>query len=288
MDPAFPIPALEIGTATLSTCLPAGVGLIAGLILWLLGGRVLRPVTVVLGGAAGALLGSLVAPALLTSPLQGIPPPLAGGAVGGVLGLVAAAAFFRFAMAGAGLTVFGAVGVLAAGAWLGIGTHLTTPDATVAAAPGLDRTALVGIGHRYLESRWRQDGAGTTAEDPASAAVLDAARIAVDASARNAQARWLGIPADGRLTLAGAGLAAGFFGLLLGALMPRRAAAVITGLLGAGVALASTAWLAHLLDLPGRDLLAMGPMAWLGLWGALAAVGITLQLTSVKPAATTA
>jgi len=83
-------------------------------------------------------------------------------------------------------------------------------------------------------------------------------------------------------------LAAGFFGLLLGALMPRRAAAVITGLLGAGVALASTAWLAHLLDLPGRDLLAMGPMAWLGLWGALAAVGITLQLTSVKPAATTA
>ena len=98
----------------------------------------------------------------------------------------------------------------------------------------------------------------------------------------------MGIPADGRLTLCGAGLAAGFVGLLLGALMPRRAAAVITGLLGAGVALSSTAWLAHLLDLPGRDLLAMGPAAWLGVWGVLAAIGITLQLTSAKPAAASA
>jgi hypothetical protein len=71
---------------------------------------------------------------------------------------------------------------------------------------------------------------------------------------------------------------------MVGAMMPRRAAALVTALLGAGVSLASLTWMARTGEWPARSVLEQGPMGWLAIWGVVAAAGLVFQLTGqVKP-----
>src|SRR5205814_5423653 len=81
--------------------LPAGIGLIAGLVLLLAGGKLLRPAAALLGAGAGAFAGSALLAGILPDSVAGLPEPAAAMTLGGIGGLVAAMVLVRAAMAAA-------------------------------------------------------------------------------------------------------------------------------------------------------------------------------------------
>jgi hypothetical protein len=241
--------------------LPAVIGLVCGFVLLLAGGKVLRPVAILLGGAGGALGGSTLLTGVLPESLYGVSGQWVGLGIGVVVGMVAAAVLFRAAMAAAGAVTFGAAGVLACAIWMG-GLPQATPTV-------VDNT----VQNVVLVSMTSQVGSDGSALGQAAQSVWG-----------DAQGAWASLSPDARLRLIASGLGAGMLGLLIGALMPRKAAALLTALLGSGVFLASLCWVTHVGDLPGRELLEHGPTAWLAIWAVVAGAGLVFQLSGqVKP-----
>jgi hypothetical protein len=245
--------------------LPAAIALVAGIVLLLAGGKVLRPVAVVLGGAAGGFGGSVLLPGLLPDNVYGVPGNAVGMGIGTIIGMVAAAVLFRAAMAAAGAATFGAAGVLIAGMTLGMSPQVPASFANV------DKQAAQTV---VLASYPRQE-----ADASSNVAGKLAEQLWGDATVA-----WGSLPSDSKMRLMASGLGAGLLGLMVGAMMPRRAAALVTALLGAGVSLASFTWIAQRAEWPGRGLLEHGPMGWLAICGVVAAAGLVFQLTGqVKP-----
>jgi hypothetical protein len=240
--------------------LPAAVGLIAGVVLLLAGGKVLRPIAMLLGGAVGGLGGSLLLPGLLPATIYGLPGTGVAMGIGAVVGLVAAAVLFRAAMATAGAVTFAAAGILGATISLG-GMPTELPSFA-----GVENLAT----HRVVAASFPLRGAEPR---PTEAAGQVAQQLWGDATSA-----WGSLPAESQMRLLISGLGAGLLGLIIGALMPKRAAALVTALFGAGAALASLTWIAQTAEWPGRGLLEHGPMGWLMLWAVVAGAGVTFQL----------
>ena len=289
---------------------PAAIGLVAGLFLLLAGGKVLRPIAVLLGGAVGGMAGSILLPSFLPETLYGVPGGAVALGVGAVVGMVAAGVLFRAAMAAAGAVTFGAAGVLAAGIWLN-GVPLEQPRTL--AQTGAETEPLwaksqmkgdekSGVPELLSETSAKRLSLGV----PGGARVLlasmqDSAKPGIDDSGAasvagqladrlwgDAVASWKSLPDENRLRIVISGLGAALVGLIIGALMPRRAAALVTALLGAGVFLVSLTWMARAADLPGRGLLDHGAMGWLMIWSVAAGAGLVFQLcghprTAKKP-----
>ena len=97
--------------------------------------------------------------------------------------------------------------------------------------------------------------------------------------------QWNALDAAQRLVLAGfvvIGLAAG---ALIGLAMPTRSAAMLTSLAGSAIWLASLAWLAQAMQLPGREWLVSAENAglrWLVIWPVVALIGLIFQLKNLK------
>ena len=125
-------------------------GLMSGLVLWLVGGRVLRLAFAVLGTAMGAFMGLILLPLTGMAPIETgwaslptLSPEQLGLFAGGLLGLVFSVALFRAVMAiGAGL-VFAGVGVLAG---------LIFISQSPASPPGGEAQPADGVDSAYLES----------------------------------------------------------------------------------------------------------------------------------------
>src|SRR5512140_1812676 len=94
-----------------------GAGLAAGIVMWLCGGRLLKPVFALLGGLMGGSIG-FVLMASVTESIAGIPSPYLGLGVGAVLGLIAGIALFRFAVAISTGLAFGIAGLLVSATYL--------------------------------------------------------------------------------------------------------------------------------------------------------------------------
>ncbi len=256
---------------------PALIGLIVGLILWLVGGRVLKPAVVLLGAAGGALAGSVIAPRLLDGSIAGAEPAWIGMAVGGLIGLGAAVAVFRVAMAAAGAGVFAAVGILGALVYLNF-----QPGGLELRDQGGAQT--VSLRDRVVESATRV--AMNSAADRATGATDEEQSASLHAAAgAEAKSLWAAVPEESRLLLASVAFAAGLAGMLIGALMPVRAASIVTALMGSAVALASAVWLAGALQIQWVEPSRVGPVGWLAAWAMLAAAGVYLQGSRRKAAA---
>ena len=100
--------------------LVAGVGLAAGVILWLFGSRVLRPMFALIGAAAGAFIGLLLLPLTGLEPVETgwevapvVSPEQIGLLGGAILGVVLAFTLYRAVMALGSGVVFAGVGLLA-------------------------------------------------------------------------------------------------------------------------------------------------------------------------------
>ncbi len=244
-NPAWPVMAL------------AAVAVVVGLILWLSGGKLLRPASVLGSAITGGFLGWSLLPRVLPQIVEGVPTPMIGLAVGVAGGAGLGLALYRLTAAALSATTLAGAGLVAA-AFLLPSTTDPAPVPTV---------SIAAIGETISTIRTR-----------------DAADAAWRTTGELALARWEHLEEKGRATvLAGAGLG-GVLGLLLGGLAPRRSSAIATALLGSGVLLGGAWSLMHSLAIPGRELFTHGLVVNVVVWLALAAVGLAIQWPSRAPA----
>ena len=86
--------------------------LIAGLILWLGGSKIVKPMFAIVGAIGGGLAGSVLVPGLGFATVLGLPGALVGLVGGAFAGLLLAAGAFRVVMAVIASSVFGVAGLL--------------------------------------------------------------------------------------------------------------------------------------------------------------------------------
>ncbi len=261
----------------------ASVGLlIAGIILWLVGGRLMRAASVVSLAITGAAI-AYTAPAELNIDLH----PLLTAALGLILGAFAGAILFRFSMA-ATLAISLSLAVVTSVA-LVRDVHHRAPEAVrpvdteslLASAAALDRSdRSVFISRAPQEGSAAPDHAPqsdetTSSINAAMTRVLDVVSVAAD----DAEARWNTLPDGDRSALRLAALAGAFFGFGLGMMAPLFAASIVTSAAGAALFLASGAALASARDWSISDRLPTTVPAWAVLWLALTLIGTFVQST---------
>jgi hypothetical protein len=255
--------------------LVVGSLLIFGLLLWVFGRRLLRPLAALIGGGLGGVTGYVLLPT--TFPDSGLSPYF-GMLAGLVIGLLLALFLFKVATAAA----FGvAVGIAAMMISTGVLARTSTP-------PALNPSAGQRVADAVKEAI---DGAlaPASAEEPAATATpaekypnLEPLTKAVRELARTARAevaeRWRSIP-DAHKPWVGLSGAGGLLvGFLLGFLMPKWSSEIVTGLLGAAIWLAAGVWLWHAFALPGSESLTrVAPMGWALVWGFAGVLGALLQ-----------
>lgn len=283
--------------------------LVAGLVLWLCGGRFIKPVIAALGVVLGGVVGYFVLPVFNVGQLVGIPSPFVGMSIGAILGFVGACLLFRVAMVVSGCAAFAFCGFMGGAIYLQYApaefrpAHTEQTPATGGAEPGPGVSGLRPDSLVPNEALSQEDidrareTIEKTAEDVWEQLDEDSRRVmeGVAESARRFAAglrkqlekQWDALSAADQRVLALATLSGAAFGLLLGVLMPSKSAAVITALGGAAIWLAATTWLWHGLDIPGRSLLHRSPMGWTFIWLVISTVGLMFQWTRTKRKAVT-
>jgi len=273
----------------------AVIALVTGLILWLYGGRVLKPAHAFIGLSLGALGGALTFPSLAPDHVIGIPSPYVGMAIGAVLGLALATALFRFAMSIAGAATFACVGALGVALYLSFSGPIIPPDPAAqsslkdaepsALRQNLDESwkALKDTGHKVLTS---DDIPKDKQVKESAVAAATKTREFVDQMTEDGKSLWNRLPNSSRLMLlAGAGCGA-LLGFVLGAFAPKKTSGITTALLGAGVWLTATAWIVRASDVSTFRLSErvdeLGPVSWAVIWGVTALIGLMVQMRRGK------
>ncbi len=288
-----PSPGVALHELPPAAHLPMALALVAGFLLWMIGGRLVRPAFCAVGSVIGAFTGFLLLPLLGAQEVLGFPSPYAGLVVGGLSGLVVSIVAFRLAMA-----------LLAAGA-LGLGGLLTgmivlqMSPGQVAPVETTDDQQVTALAIDQMRGALRDtpmDGAEETIralgrqsldslnEDTRRAmqTAYGKTRAFLDRLAAQARAIWEGTTPRQQVILAGSTLLGACGGLLLGLAAPRRSAAIVSAMTGSAVMLASGTWLVFAFEIPGRGVLHRSPMAWITIWLAVAILGMALQSRS-KP-----
>lgn len=380
------------------------IALVGGAFLWVAGGRAVKPLFVIVSMCLGMVIGGARLTPFLAPHIQSFPPVYAGGAIGGIAGILIAVAFFRAAMGIATAITLASIAMLAAASIVGVRVEhvrpmidgstppppaiqvrradaqsnapsddqavvvydgakdgktksdtrrggYTGPGKSQAAAPaakrdaraatpkskpaaddvevpsqqdlaglpvdsdllkgldlkgldleklrslqssgGTDMSALAGLDPESLKAAGVDglvgggfgnltglglNGGSDTADRPALAAVVK----------ERATAAWSSLPAKARHSLIVAGLAGASLGLVVGVIMPRKSAALMTATLGSAMMLGSSVSLVRTMDAAAmpQKLLAMleqrGPAAWLVAWAALAVLGMIIQASRRK------
>lgn len=267
--------ALPVGTH-----LAIGGGLVAGLMLWVFGRKVMKPAFAVVGMVVGGLIGLLLTPAAGIPAIGPAEPPYVGLAIGAALGLGVAAVLFRFLMAAAAGIVLAVAGVLAAGVWI---------DSRPAEGGGPAPSAAI-VEHLAQPSEPEQErpaenpdpAPGEATLEQAAQTLVERTRAFVQAASARAREAWAATSGRDRAILIGGGVVGAIAGVLAGLALPKRAAAIVSAPLGASIWLPSAAWLAHAIATPGIEHLPRTPLRWLVVWLVVSGVGIALQLVGMK------
>lgn len=271
----------------------------AGLLLWLAGGKFIKPVLAVMGIVLGGWTGLVAFPLFGVSHILGVPAHLVGIIGGCLLGLVLSVLLFRVAMIVSGAVAFAAAGFLGGAIYLQYApTQWRSADSAPAeAAPPADSSptsppSLVPDSLTGEDLTRARDAAADAAQDVLDQmnedtrtilkGVAERIRKFAEALERQVTRLWNELsPRDkqilGLSTLIGAAL-----GVLIGVLMPGKSAAMITSMAGAAIWLASATWLAHALEIPGRNLLHRSPMGWAFIWIVFSTLGLMFQWTRTK------
>lgn len=280
-----------------------GAVLISGLILWLIGRKILKPLTVVvfmlLFGAMGFFLPPIGGLGEWMSVYMGLAVGLGVGAILGIL-------LYRFAMAvGFGL-------VLGIGAPLVALVIIDRGPAPAASPLTPDQQLLSGVPvegpDRISELRDQVQGrldhlSDSMAEklappeekptpDSPPADPKEARNAAPNAAVRNATQRvqafmeaaggearqeWDTLSAREQLVLAGSALGGLALGVFAGLLLPKWAAGAVTAMLGGAMWLAAFTWLSGAMNASWHGFLEHGSKRWLIGWCAVSALGMIIQ-----------
>lgn len=240
----------------------AAAGIVVGLVLWLGGGRVLRPIAVVAGGLVAAGATTAIWP---STPWAQGPGGLSVGwaaLAGTVIGLMAAWMVFRAAvMVLSGLVAGGlavGAGVLFMGGAMAVDVRAVDTD---------------GVWGAVAPSRLVQLAAGEGGREQS----IEEARTALGAAGDWASGVWESVPPARRAALLLCGAVGCAAGIVL-ALRARRATdSVLASLVGAAVWLAAACWLTRATSAPWAGLLDRPASWWLAAWLGAAAVGLAAQ-----------
>lgn len=283
------------------------VGLIfaLGLVLSFMGRRVARGGFVTVGLLAGAVAGHLAPPALH---LGG--EPLATVVVLATLGAIFGWLSFRVFVASALGLVISVAAMLGVAAWFSVSPpkfdkSMFDPSAMLSsgsgdgasAAPADDdasrriERALDDVQRMLDAARAEQEAAraGEAGPGPARSIVIDEAaqrsRDLMQTLAAKLAERFSEFWNDeltpaARFGLSMASIGGYLVGLVLGFLLPSKASAVTTSIVGPAVWIPAGVYLMHAMHLPIVQSLPREPGFWLALWGGAAVVGLTVQLVT--------
>lgn len=245
---------------------------LAGIVLWLVGGRLMKAASIVTFALVGATVG-FAAPAEFSLDLH----PFLTAGLGLILGAFGGALLFRFSMAATlSLALCLAVATV-------VGVTRDLPARAPDALRPIETSQLLAPATNdptvFISRSATPDDSARTGSASSSAfehAVDRVVRVGI-ASADEAEQRWNLLEADDRQALRLAALAGAVFGFGLGLMAPLFAASVVTSAAGVGLALATGASLAVAHELPFVDRLPETMPAWAVLWLLLTAIGALLQ-----------
>jgi hypothetical protein len=282
--------------------------LIVGLLLWIYGRTLVRPLFGLLFAGVGGLAGATVPMAIGLA----VHPAIMMG-VGVVVGLLVGLMLFRVSMAIALATLLSAALPVATGVTLQVAPNLiqameAPPEEAEGAEEGLpledqfladvpvegEERTLEDAARKEVEKRATDevrerteraiqdltDGVELTDEDKeALRARMERVERFVRAVFEEAKAAWADRPAAHRLAMALAAAIGLLAGGSIGLLAPRSTAAVTTALIGAATWLGAAMVLIEAHDLPIRGVAPTRPAAWLGVWLIAAGIGAGIQWT---------
>lgn len=274
---------------------PLGTALMAGLLLWLVGARVIKPVFFLFGLAIGAFVGTTILP------LTGLPtftpggvtltPGITGLIAGGILGSLVSLAMFRLVIAITSAMAFAAAGVLGAMIFLHFNPTITDGQLTDTETALVETTdSLAGITTSLNDTINREaaqhasdliDQDNKVLDDDTKQQLKDAAARSkefVEQMYNTIKADLDQRPTRDKLIALSSGFAGLAFGLLVGVVLPKRTTALVTALFGSAVCMASITALLTARSGARPDFLNQSAVTWAIAWVILTIVGLMVQL----------
>lgn len=249
---------------------PFLIVLAVGLALWLVGDRLFRPASSLVGAALGALVGLVAARMVEPDALVGAPTPYLAIGLGSLIGLGVGAAMYRLAVAAAGGAVLGLAGGALA-VVLSLHTPVTNPDG--AAQPG-PAVATAPAEPARVEPVAFAEGLSAEAVSEAAASVGHTLR-----------AQWEALPDRTRPLALACAILGCVVGLAAGLIRPRTIGPAAAALAGSVLWLGATTALLSVAGQPLPPTPGQAPVGWLAAWLGVALVGFAVQRRVVRPAA---
>jgi len=275
---------------------PLGVALMAGLLLWIMGARVIKPVFFLFGLAIGGFVGTTLMPLIGFPNLDiggvSISPSVIGLVCGGIIGALCALAMFRLVIAMTSAFAFAVAGVVGALIFLHYNPTITDGD------PSATESALVDSGENTLNDLTNSLGDDLSREaaersvdslDPEGNILNeDTKQQLKDAAERSRQflsdlgstisAELEKRPTRDKMIGFSAGFAGFAFGLLIGVVLPKRTTALVTSLFGSAVCMASTSALLTASNGERPEYLNQSATVLAIVWVILTGIGLMIQL----------
>lgn len=262
---------------------PVLVALAIGLALWLVGDRLFRPASSLVGAGVGALFGLWASTVIPTETLGNVPTAYVTIGVGSLAGLAVGAAMYRLAIGTVGGLVFGC-----AAAALTIAISLQGPTGAPA-VPDRPETVAEAAALRAASADTPTTG-GTVipagfGEDLSALEFREAASAAASGIGALARAEWAAVPDSLQPLALGAAILGCVVGFAAGLLKPRTIGPAVAALAGAALWLGATTVLLTRAGntppvMPGDQ-----PLAWLAAWLGVAIVGFIVQRRVGRPKA---
>ncbi len=257
----------------------AAVALVGGLVLLAMGARVLAASVIVAGLATGAVLGLSLGRAAGVGDVGGVPGSMLTCGVGCVAGGLVGTMLIRLAIGAASTATFGVLGLLGSAAVLVVGGALSAPTLPEARERVAGEVAGISreVGREAVREQVASDREGSSERGAGEGLGSQALQRAGERAGAIATDYWSTLPPEARGTIVWSTLGGAVLGLALGTLMPRRAAALVTALAGAGGAIVGARVLA--ISDPGQWLEPGSPgvVGWLAVWLVLALGGLWVQ-----------
>lgn len=254
---------------------------VCGLILWLSGARLLKPMIIVLGALAGAALGFVVGPAFGGE--SAAPAANTAGAYGLLLGVPAGAlvgaVLYRSATAVALGVALAAAAPLCTAGFMQL--HVRPTGEVLSAADRTGGSGGVAAPIPLAQTLDFQLPRSLPTEIPEQLQpAADRAKEVIHSAATQIETRLAAVPTQHRAPLVLSSLGGLAVGIVIGLMAPAWAAGACAAMLGSALWLGGGVWLSSSLGAPWAQeggAFDRTPMQWLTIWSVAAALGLCFQ-----------
>lgn len=275
---------------------PLGVALMAGILLWIMGARVIKPVFFLFGLAIGGFVGTTLMPLIGFPSFEvggiSISPSVVGLLCGGIIGALCALAMFRLVIAMTSAFAFGVAGVVGAMIFLHYNPTLGDGELgeTESALVESGESTLNGLTNSLSDDLTREaaersvdsfDRDGKILDENTKQQLKDAAersRQFLSELGQTISAELERRPTRDKMIAFSAGFAGFAFGLLIGVVLPKRTTALVTSLFGSAVCMGAVSALLTARSGERPEYLDQSATTIAIVWVILTGIGLMIQL----------